>query len=109
MVYQGVLQYQPLGQSPSAPSGVMVGSAEITNDYEGWSGFARLWDNCSDTPFLRSAGAKQVIPYDDAVSLALKAAFAVQSGLLGVNMFDVHGDTDDWELTDALRQALGLS
>ena len=108
MVYQGVLQYQPLGQTPSSPSAVLIGSTEVNNDYEGWSGFQRHWDNCSSTPFIRSAAAKQVIPYDDAVSLALKAAFAQQSGMLGVNMFDVHGDTDQWELTDALRQGLGL-
>lgn len=109
LVYQGVLQYKPLGQTPSAPTGVLIGSNEINNDYEGWSGFSRHWDNCSNTPFLRSPAAKQVIPYDDAVSLALKAAFVTQAGMLGVNLFDVHGDTDQWDLTDALRQGLGLS
>jgi chitinase len=38
----------------------------------------------------------------------MKAAFAKGAGLKGVNMFDVHGDTKDWTLTDAIRAGLGL-
>ncbi|KAH9179848.1 glycoside hydrolase family 18 protein [Lactarius sanguifluus] len=65
--------------------------------YVGCGGFTREWDACSSTPF-------QVVTYDDPQSLGLKAAFAKQHGLLGVNLFDVHGDTDRWELVDSLRQ-----
>ena len=66
------------------------------------------WDACSNTPFLRSAGAQQVVAYDDPVSLEIKAQLVREAGMRGVNMFDVHGDTDDWDLTDALRRGLGL-
>ncbi|KAJ7180229.1 glycoside hydrolase [Mycena crocata] len=76
--------------------------------FVGNGGFTRYWDKCSSTPFLRSASQRQVVTYDDAHSLGMKAAFAKQVGMLGVNMFDVHGDTDKWDLTDAIRRGLGL-
>lgn len=71
-------------------------------------GFVRRWDPCSETPFLRSVGAHQVIAYDDLESLQLKTIFAREVGMLGVNLFDVHGDTVDWDLTDCIREGLGL-
>ncbi|KAI0068759.1 glycoside hydrolase [Artomyces pyxidatus] len=74
----------------------------------GCGGFTRYWDACSSTPFLRSARAGQVVAYDDAQSLALKAQLARARGLRGVNMFDVAGDTYAGQLVDALRRGLGL-
>ncbi|KAG8902296.1 hypothetical protein FRB99_004658 [Tulasnella sp. 403] len=76
--------------------------------YVGGGGFQRKWDSCSSTPFLRSASSGQVITYDDPESLQLKAAFAKKTGIKGVNMFDAHGDTADWELVDSLRRGLGI-
>ena len=76
--------------------------------YTACSGFTRKWDACSSTPFVHSDEKKQIITYDDPQSLGLKSAFAKQRRLLGVNLFDVHGDTDKWELVDSLRQGLGL-
>ncbi|KAF8759720.1 hypothetical protein RHS01_01519 [Rhizoctonia solani] len=60
------------------------------------------------SPYLVSQNAKQVVAYDDPQSLGMKAAFARGAGLRGVNMFDVHGDTENWTLTDAIREGLGL-
>jgi chitinase len=57
---------------------------------------------------LRSAFTKQVITYDDPESIGLKAAFAKEVGMLGVNLFDLHGDTDYWDLTDSARKSIGL-
>lgn len=71
-------------------------------------GFTRFWDNCSSTPFLRNEEIGQVITYDDTESLGLKTAFARSSGMLGVNMFDVHGDSEQWDLIDSVRRNLGL-
>ena len=71
-------------------------------------GFERRWDTCSATPFLRSISSGQIITYDDPESLGMKAAFARQVGMLGVNLFDIHGDTDEWDLTDPIRKSLGL-
>jgi chitinase len=76
--------------------------------YTGGAGFDRAWDKCSNTPFLRST-VGQVVTYDDTQSLGLKAAFAKKVGMLGINLFDVHGDTDEWELIDAVRQGLELA
>ena len=59
-------------------------------------------------PFLRSSSSGQVITYDDPDSLSLKAQFALEAGLHGVNVWDMHGDTSNWVLMDALRGGLGL-
>ena len=87
--------------------GVLCRDATSPERYVGCGGFTREWDPCSSTPYLRSE-AGQVITYDDAQSLELKSAYAKQSGLLGINIFDVHGDTNEWELLDSLRLGLGL-
>jgi chitinase len=81
---------------------------QIINVFNGLNGFVREWDACSSTPFLHSTAARQVITYDDPQSLEMKAVFVRAAGMLGVNMFDIHGDTDRWDLTDALRRGLGL-
>lgn len=94
LVKQGALCVAPGSSSPKS--------------YVGCGGFVRDWDACSSTPFLRSANQKQVVAYDDMQSLGLKASLVKQKGLLGVNMFDVHGDTDAWDLVDSIRSALGV-
>ena len=95
LVDQGVLVRNPDGPG-SRPQ------------FVGGGGFERYWDECSSTTYLRSPSAGQVITYDDPESLAAKAAFARRMGMKGVNFFDVHGDVDDWALTDAVRKELGL-
>jgi len=74
--------------------------------FEGAGGFTRHWDLCSSTPYLRSQFAEQIITFDDPQSLGLKAAWVKEAGILGVNIFDIHGDTDDWDLVDSLRKGL---
>lgn len=116
LVEQGILQYSPEEPYDGASADGSVApmryvtnrGKEIDSLYDGWSGFSREWDECSSTPFLRSATADQVVTYDDPLSLGMKAAFVQGVGLLGVNMFDISGDTDQWDLTDALRKGLGL-
>ncbi|EGO02200.1 glycoside hydrolase family 18 protein [Serpula lacrymans var. lacrymans S7.3] len=72
------------------------------------SGFTRQWDACSATPFLTSASAAQTIPYDDPQSLAIKAKWVKDMGMGGVNLFDVHGDTSQWDLVNTVRTAMGV-
>ncbi|KAG6833883.1 hypothetical protein H0H87_007894 [Tephrocybe sp. NHM501043] len=71
----------------------------------GAGGFRRYWDSCSGTPFLRSPSVEQVVAYDDPESLAMKTEFAACVGMLGVNMFDTHGDTEEGDLTSTMRNA----
>ena len=90
--------------SPSPPADGP--SSAALPSFIGSGSYTRYWDQCSSTPFLVSQSQKKVIPYDDPESLQLKARYAVQRGLAGVNIFDVHGDTLDWVLTDSLRAGL---
>ncbi|TFK92187.1 glycoside hydrolase family 18 protein [Polyporus arcularius HHB13444] len=113
LVKQGVLH--GYSSAPSADPGADAGAlrlaienAEPRSLFAGDKGFVRMWDACSSTPYLRSAGAGQVVTYDDPVSLEMKAQMVRQAGMRGVNMFDVHGDTEEWDLVDALRRGLGL-
>ncbi|KAG0709756.1 glycoside hydrolase superfamily [Suillus ampliporus] len=88
LVSNGVLQRKDDGNYDAVPS----------------SGFQRSWDACSGTPFLHSS--TQTIPYDDPESLGMKGKFARETGMLGVNLFDMHGDTDQWDLITAARNNL---
>ncbi|KIY49336.1 glycoside hydrolase family 18 protein [Fistulina hepatica ATCC 64428] len=87
-------------------SGTLVRSS--TGQFVGGNGFTRYWDNCSSTPYLRNAPDHQVITYDDPQSLAMKAEFAEKMGLRGVEMFDIHGDSDQNELIRSVHHAMGL-
>ncbi|GLB33930.1 putative glyco 18 [Lyophyllum shimeji] len=77
--------------------------------FDAAKGFERQWDSCSSTPYLRSPSGRQIVTYDDPDSLHMKAEFARRVGMLGVNMFDTHGDTEQWHMINAARMALGRS
>ncbi|KAI0081698.1 glycoside hydrolase [Panus rudis PR-1116 ss-1] len=114
LVEEGILSYIPdsdvpeYNQTNMSASTRTFGGRQIRNMFTGNSGFTRYWDDCSNTPYLRSEKGRQVVSYDDPQSLEMKAMFANAAGLLGVNMFDIHGDTDHWDLTDAVRRGLDL-
>ena len=99
----GQIQFRDLVQQ-----GALQRAPGADGAFAGAGGFVRGWDVCSGTPFVHSGAARQVVAFDDPGSLALKAAFVRAAGMRGVNLFDVHGDTDEWALTDALRSGLGL-
>lgn len=105
MVTPAVLDSSSPG-SPASPPLPPNGFAAAS--FEAAGGFTRHWDLCSSTPYLRSQFAEQIITFDDPQSLGLKAAWANDAGILGVNIFDIHGDTDDWDLVDSLRNGLGI-
>ena len=104
----GDLMVTPVDVDLSPASAPPPSNVFTVASFEGAGGFSRHWDICSSTPFLRSEFAEQIITFDDPESLRLKAAWAKEAGILGVNIFDVHGDTDDWDLVDSLRKGLGI-
>lgn len=102
---EGQVQFNELVSQGALVSANISGASS----YVGFGGFTRFWDSCSSTPFLTSPYQDQVITYDDPQSLQAKAAYAKQSQLLGTAMWDLSGDTAQWDLTNALRQGLGKS
>lgn len=88
--------------------GALSRSSNKPTTFEGAGGYEKHWDNCSSTWFLRSESLGQIITLDDPESLHMKADFAKRMGMLGTNMFDIHGDTDEWDLTNAVRNGLGI-
>ncbi|KAH8118336.1 glycoside hydrolase superfamily [Phellopilus nigrolimitatus] len=99
----GQVQFNELVAQGALLSALVAGSPTFV----GYGGFTRFWDSCSSTPFLTSPYVNQVITYDDPQSLYAKGAFAKQAKILGTVMWDLSGDTAQWDLTNALRRGLG--
>lgn len=83
----------------------LVRSSSSNNTFVGSGGCESQWDDCSATPFLVCNG--QVVSYDDYRSIHMKAQFVKSSGMRGVNFWTVDGDTDDWDLSNAVMDAFG--
>jgi len=56
---------------------------------EGWK---RTWDDETKNPWATAPGGAAVIGYDDAESISLKTAWAVQQGFRGVFFWQIGGD-----------------
>ncbi|KAK0230974.1 glycoside hydrolase family 18 protein [Armillaria fumosa] len=80
--------------------------AQGQQKFVGSSGFTRHWDECSSTPFLRSADTNQLVSYDDPESIGLKAEFVKKNEMRGINMWELTGDTLDNILINAVRANL---
>lgn len=85
----------------------LIKQGALSSDFKGAGGFTRNWDTCSGTPFLTGAG--QLISYDDPRSIYLKGKFASQRGMLGLGMWDIHGDTKDFALLKAAKEGLSFA
>ncbi|GAA5892941.1 glycoside hydrolase family 18 protein [Sporobolomyces salmoneus] len=72
---------------------------------KGLKGYERIWDQCSETPFLFNSETRQMIVYDDAKSAGLKAAYARSEGLGGIMIFDTRGFTGT-DVVSSIRQNL---
>lgn len=83
--------------------GALVRSSFDNDSFEGSGGCVRQRDSCSATPYLQCPG--QVVSYDDPLSISMKARLAKAAGLKGLNFWTATGDTDDWVLTRAARNA----
>ncbi|PPQ99036.1 hypothetical protein CVT24_003596 [Panaeolus cyanescens] len=104
---EGQVQFKSLiEQGALVRSNLKSDSSDEQCVFLGAGGFQTLWDPCSETPFLVSKESKQIVTYDDPLSIGMKAAFARVMELRGVNLFDIHGDTSEWDLVDAIRAAL---
>ncbi|KAH9817266.1 family 18 glycoside hydrolase [Melampsora americana] len=73
---------------------------------KGLNGYTRHYDSCSRTPFIFHSGTRNLISYDDPVSLGKKAVFAKVHGLGGINVFDTTGDTKDNILLKSINSVL---
>ncbi|GAA5956788.1 hypothetical protein JCM3765_005737 [Sporobolomyces pararoseus] len=77
-------------------------------NFVGANGYTRKWDDCSSTPFLYNQNRNVVVTYDDPQSLGLKGDMAYQKSIAGLAMWDMSGDTSDFQLTQSWRSAMGL-
>jgi len=96
--------------NPNGPSGswtfkeLLKNNILSENGLKGKGDYKRHYDNCAQTPFLFNSKTKNLISYDDPVSLRAKSKFALSHGLAGVEMFDAIGDSDDLSLIKSIRK-----
>jgi chitinase len=93
------------GAPASAPTGAM--SYRTVAALVGQTTWERKWDAIGQVPWLVNRRDKQVISYDDAQSMRVKGAFAIEAGLAGVMIWELSGDDAAWTLLHALNDALG--
>ncbi|GAA5950408.1 hypothetical protein JCM21900_003725 [Sporobolomyces salmonicolor] len=78
-------------------------------NFVGANGYTRKWDDCSSTPYLYDTSRKVVVTYDDPYSLGLKGQLAYNQSIAGLAMWDMSGDTADFQLTQSWRSSMGLA
>ncbi|KAJ3934178.1 MAG: glycoside hydrolase [Lentinula lateritia] len=97
----------------SGPSGVysywgLVEAGYVNKDGTPTSGFAYLFDNCSQTPFVYDKSNQTWVSYDNVQSFALKGEFIKNNGLGGFAMWEAAGDLND-TLLDSIQSAISTS
>ncbi|GAA5992699.1 hypothetical protein JCM10908_006887 [Rhodotorula pacifica] len=91
----------------------MISSGVIAKDpttleWVGINGYTVKQDPCSSTPFVYNQDRGVVITYDDPHSLGLKGAMAANKGIGGMLMWEMSGDTSDFQLVQSFRNGMGL-
>ena len=86
--------------------GESVDYVDIVSATGAYSKYTRRWDDVSKVPYLADAGGTMVLCYDDAESLALKAEYIINKGLLGAMYWSIEADDLNWTLSKALASAL---
>ena len=84
--------------------GESIDYIELVSNY--FNKYTRRWDSVSKVPYLVDGSGTMVICYDDAESLALKADFIKEKGLLGAMYWSIEADDNDWTLSKALASSL---
>lgn len=69
-------------------------------------GYTRMWDATAQVPYLTNAGGEMVLTYDDEASVALKAGYVLQKGLLGAMYWNIEADDAKWTLSKAIAGPL---
>jgi len=84
--------------------GESIGYIDIVSG--AYSRYTRRWDDVSKVPYLVDADGTMYLCYDDAESLALKAEYIINKGLLGAMYWSVESDDASWTLSKVLASRL---
>ncbi|MCS2169174.1 glycosyl hydrolase family 18 protein [Scandinavium sp. TWS1a] len=69
-------------------------------------GFTRYWDSESHVPYMYNAATKELLTYDDPQSVREKVDYINQQGFGGAIIWDISGDTPDYELGKLVGKVL---
>lgn len=79
---------------------------DIIKNYTQEQGYNYRYDEASQAPFLWNQDKKVFISFDDVRSIQAKTAWAKENGLAGIFAWELTGDTDDHELTNAMYSGI---
>ncbi|WP_072171024.1 glycosyl hydrolase family 18 protein [Trabulsiella odontotermitis] len=71
--------------------------------------YVRYWDDQSKVPYLYSASKKEMLTYDDAESIQAKVDYINEQGFGGAIIWDISGDTTDFELGKIVSEIKNVS
>lgn len=78
---------------------------DIQQNYVGKDGYEYDWDDIAGVPYLYNAVKQEFVSYDDARSIAGKAAYVAEKGLGGVMIWELSSDNGD--LVQAVHDGFG--
>lgn len=78
---------------------------DIQQNYVGKDGYEYCWDDIAGVPYLYNAAKQEFVSYDDARSIAGKAAYVADKGLGGVMIWELSSDNGD--LVQAVQDGFG--
>ncbi|MBP2474930.1 GH18 family chitinase [Crossiella equi] len=94
--------FLPYSSTLSAPQWKTLKAQYLTNP--AWQ---QLRHTTAQVPYLYNSSTKQLISYEDPQSIAVKAAYAKQTGLRGTFMWELSDDDAQWSLLEAMRGPFG--
>ena len=77
---------------------------DLKSKYMGNNGENVFWDNKAASPFIFDIQNRRFISYEDPRSICEKVKIANKNGFQGVFSWELSGDTDDFELTEAMNK-----
>ena len=93
------------GAGPGTYESGFLDYKDIQQNYAGKDGYEYYWDDIAGVPYLYNDAKEEFVSYDDARSIAGKAAYVAENGLGGVMIWELSSDNGD--LVQAVHDGFG--
>ena len=93
------------GTGPGTYENGFLDYKDIQQNYVEKNGYEYYWDDIAGVPYLYNDAKQEFVSYDDARSIAGKAAYVTEKGLGGVMIWEL--STDNGDLIQAVHDGFG--